>query len=139
MIFLTENDVIGKDKALYPIERYISVDGEYIPVDDGTHIIYVNGAKQGNKTELEKLMHDFSCIKAEDMYFSQLAKKMRYFKEDARGVATMCKVMENMRNDVRIENALEMIRGGKLSLEDIAQYSGLPLDKVRELTEKRSA
>ena len=32
--------------------------------------------------KLEKLMYDFSCVKADNMYFSQLAAKMRYFKED---------------------------------------------------------
>lgn len=143
VIFITEIDVIGKDKVLYPIERYISIDGEYIPVHDGAHTIYVNGAKQGNKTELEKLMHDFSCMKADDMYFSQLAAKMRYFKEDEKGVEVMCRVMEEMRNETelatRIDNALEMIHDGQLSLEKIAQYSGLPMEKVRELAEKRSA
>ncbi len=64
-------------------------------------------------------------------------------KEDEKGVEVMCRVMEEMRNETelatRIENALEMIKGGKLSLEDIAQYSGLSLEKVRELAEKRSA
>ncbi|MCM1047990.1 MAG: PD-(D/E)XK nuclease family transposase [Clostridiales bacterium] len=143
VIFITESDVIGLDEPIYPIERYIFVQGKYIPVDDGAHTIYVNGAKQGNETELEKLMHDFSCIKAEDMYYSQLAKKMRYLKEDEKGVEAMCRVMEEMRDETelatRIENALEMISDGQLSLEKIAQYAGLPLDKVRELAENKSA
>lgn len=55
----------------------------------------------------------------------------------------MCRAMEEMRAETElatsIENALEMIRGGKLSLEDIAQYAGLPLEKVRELAENKSA
>ncbi len=33
----------------------------------------------------------------------------------------------------RIENAKNMIAAGKLTLEDVAAYSGLPLSKVREL------
>ena len=143
VIFITESDVIGLDEPIYPIERYISVQGKYIPVNDGAHTIYVNGAKQGSETELEKLMHDFSCIKAEDMYYSQLAKKMRYLKEDEKGVEAMCRAMEEMRDETelatRIENALEMISDGQLSLEKIAQYAGLPLEKVRELAENKSA
>lgn len=139
VIFITESDLIGKDKDLYSIERYISVDGDYIPVNDGAHTIYVNGAKQGSKTELEKLMHDFSCIKADDMYFSQLAEKMRYFKEDEKGVEAMCRVMEEMRDDVRISIALNLIAMNKLSLEDIAASAELPLEKVKELAEKKSA
>ena len=33
------------------------------------------------------------------MNYQQLAKKVRYFKEDEKGVAAMCKVMEDMRNE----------------------------------------
>lgn len=68
---------------------------------------------------------------------------MRFFKEDEKGVEAMCRIMEEMRNETelatRIDNALEMINDGQLSLEKIAQYSGLSLEKVRELAAKRSA
>lgn len=139
VIFITETDVIGKDKPLYPIERVILIDGENIPVNDGAHIIYVNGAKKGSKTDLEKLMHDFSCTRADDMYYKQLADRMRYFKESEKGVETMCKALEEMRDDVRISIALEMIKDGTIPMEKIAQFSGLPLEKVRELASKKSA
>ena len=53
------------------------------------------------------------------------------------------RIIEEMRDATelatRIENALEMIKGGKLSLEDVAQYSGLSLEKVGELAEEKSA
>ncbi|MCM1083028.1 MAG: hypothetical protein NC393_05925 [Clostridium sp.] len=139
VIFITENDIIGLDEPIYPIDRYILVKGNYIPMGDGAHIIYVNGSKQGKKTELEKLMHDFHCVKADEMYFPQLAKKMHYYKEDEKGVEIMCRIMEDMRNSVRIEIALSLIGDGKLSLEDIAKHSGLPLEKIRELAEGKSA
>lgn len=139
VIFITERDVIGRDKPIYPIERYICVDDEYIPINDGAHIIYVNGAKQGSRTELEKLMHDFSCTKADDMYYQQLARKMRYLKENKEGVEIMCRVMEEMRDDVKIAIALNLIAMNKLSLEEIAIGADLPLEKVKELAEKKSA
>ena len=60
----------------------------------------------------------------------------RNFKEDEK-MATMCKAMEDMRNEAverdRIENALSLIQEGKLTLEEIAKYSRLALEKVREL------
>ena len=34
------------------------------------------------------------------MHFKELADKVRYFKEDEKGVAAMCKVMEDMRKEV---------------------------------------
>ena len=42
VIFITENDVIGKNKPIYHIERYIREAEEYF--NDGSHIIYVNAS-----------------------------------------------------------------------------------------------
>ena len=44
-------------------------------------------------------MHDFFCIDPNDMYSDVLAERVRFFKEDEKGVATMCKVMEEIYND----------------------------------------
>ena len=75
------------------------------------------------------------------MHFKKLAEKVRYFKEDEKGVAAMCKAMEDMRNETarkaaeqtKIEMALNMIKDGKLSLEQIAQYTMLAIERVKEL------
>ena len=88
VIFITENDVIGKGMPLYRIERKIEETDESF--NDGEHIIYVNGADKNASTELGKLMHDFFCTNADDMHYKELADKVRYFKEDEKGVATMC-------------------------------------------------
>ena len=64
----------------------------------GTHILYVNGEYRGD-SDLGKLMHDFDCTDAEDMYFDLLAEKTRYLKENPKGVNEMCKVMEDLRNE----------------------------------------
>ncbi len=71
----------------------------------------------------------------------ELADKVRYFKEDEKGVAAMCKAMEDMRREAaeqavqsdRIDRAKSLIKIGKLSLEDIANVMELPLDKIKEL------
>ena len=39
----------------------------------------------------------------------------------------------------KIDNALRMIAGGELTLEKIASYTDLPLEKVQELAAKKSA
>ncbi len=134
VIFITENDVIGKGKPIYSIERRIDDTDELF--DDGEHIIYVNGADKNASTELGKLMHDFFCTDPDDMNYKKLADKVRYFKEDEKGVAAMCKVMEDMRNEAvekdRIQNAIEMLKDG-LSIEKVAQYSRLAIDRVKEL------
>ncbi|MCM1162537.1 MAG: hypothetical protein NC412_15135, partial [Roseburia sp.] len=91
--------------------------------------------------EIGKLMHDFSCTEPDDMNYEELAKKARYFKKDEKGVAAMCKIMEDMRNEAAQnaelnkakKMAIRMIKAGKMSLEDIADYTELSLDTIKEL------
>ncbi len=49
--------------------------------DDASHIVYVNGNYKREDT-IGRLMHDFGCKEAEDMYYPKLAKGVRYFKEE---------------------------------------------------------
>ncbi len=73
-----------------------------------------------------------------DMNYEALVKKARYFKQDEKGVAAMCKIMEDMRNEAVLNNAREtarrMIEKGKLSLEEIADcIPVLSLDELKKL------
>ena len=122
---------IGKNKPIYHIDRYIREAEEYF--DDGSHIIYVN-ASYKDGTELGKLMHDFSVIEPDDMNFKVLAGATGYYKKDKEGIQAMCKAMEDMIADDRKEAAIRMLESGKLTNEDIAKFSGLPLEVVEELT-----
>lgn len=70
--------------------------GEYF--GDEAHIIYVNGAYQDDST-LCVLMKDFYFTNLSDMYYKPLYERAKYFKESKEGVATMCKMMEDMRNE----------------------------------------
>lgn len=143
VIFITENDVIGKGRPIYHIERMITETGEAF--EDGSHIVYVNAAYKDD-SQLGKLMHDFSCANPNDMNYSVLAQKTRYFKEDTKGVTHMCRIMEEMCAEVRaegfadgkanaevaIKNAIRMLKDG-LQVEKISQYTELPVEKVEEL------
>lgn len=132
VIFITENDVIGKNKPLYHIERYIREAEEYF--NDGSHIIYVN-ASYKDDTDLGKLMHDFSVTEPENMYFKVLADMTGYYKKDKEGIQAMCKAMEDMITDDRKEAAMRMLESGKLTNEDIAKFLELPLEIVEELAD----
>ena len=140
VIFITENDVIGKCKPLYRVERKIEETNE--PFDDGEHIIYVNGADKDASTALGKLMHDFFCTDPDDMHYKELADKVRYFKEDEKGVAAMCKVMEDMRKESKWEQIVESVRrwlSMGLSHEQIAKGEGITLEQVREIAGMKRA
>ena len=76
---------------------------------DESHIIYVNSQIK-DETELGRLMYDFSCTDAKDMHYKILADRVRYFKEDAKGVETMCRAMEEMRKEAAVEELLKTLR-----------------------------
>ncbi len=139
VIFITENDVMGKGLPLYPIERCFLGTGERF--EDGSHILYVNGAYRSD-TPIGKLMHDFSCTDAADMYYGTLADRVRFFKESKEGIEIMCRAMEDMRNQTLKEGAINsakrMLADGILTLEKIAEYAGLPLDEVKKLKAERT-
>ena len=86
-------------------------------------------------------MHDFSCTDPANMYYDELAERVRFFKEDKEGIAIMCKAMEDMRNESLQEGkkeekrltVLRMLEIGKYALEEIAEIAGLPLDEVKKL------
>ena len=147
VIFITESDVMKGGLPLYQIERIVTNNGE--PFNDGEHIIYVNGEDKNSATKLGKLMHDFYCTDPDDMHYKQLADKVRYFKENEEGVRSMCATLEKMRDETakkaaeqateqtKIQMALKMIKDGELSLDKIANYTSLAIDKVKELATLR--
>lgn len=140
VIFIAENDVLKAGLPIYHINRTIEETGAVF--NDQAHIIYVNSQIK-DETALGKLMHDFFCTEAKDMYYSVLADRVHYFKQDEKGVATMCKAMEEMRNETirerNIEIAMAMLASKKLSCEDIASFSGLSIEEVKELANKKTA
>ena len=96
-------------------------------------------AKIKTETELGKLMHDFSCIDPNDINYDVLAKRVRYFKEEKEGVDIMCKIMEDMIIEDRKEMACRMLNDGILSLEKIAEYTGLSIEEVKKLADQKIA
>lgn len=139
VIFITENDVIGAGLSLYHIDRVIKETGA--DFNDGAHIIYVNGSYKNDEDPVGKLMHDFRCTSAVDMYYPLLAKQVRFFKETEGGLELMCRAFEELAekraneraNERAIEIAKKMLEDGKLSVEEVAQYFNLPLNVVAEL------
>ena len=136
VIFITENDVMEGGEPIYPVERYATVRGKKVLFGDGSHILYVNGKYRGDD-EIGRLMHDFSCTDPDDMNYDALAERARYFKQDEEGVRSMCKMLEDMRNEAELNKAkrtaIRMIQARKMPLEDIADYTELPLAMVKEL------
>ncbi len=81
-IFITEKDVFEKGEPIYIIESVNITTGETFL--DRRHIIYVNGAYEGD-SNIGKLMHDFRCANPHEMYYDVLKNKAVYLKESKEG------------------------------------------------------
>ena len=139
IIFITERDVLKRNLPIYHINRIIEETGEAF--GDEAHIIYVNSQIK-DETALGKLMHDFSCTDPEDMKYPVLAERVKYFKEDTKGVTTMCRALEIMRDETihekAVDVALSMLADG-LPYEQIAKYTKLSVEEIKTLDTKKSA
>ena len=75
------------------------------------------------------------------MFYSLLAKQVKYFKETEGGRKDMCKAVEELAEKRALEEkkhiALRMIEDDELSIEKIAMYVGLPIDMVEELAKSQ--
>jgi len=70
------------------------------------------------------------------MYYRPLANQVRYYKEDAKGVETMCRIVEDIVEKEKIEMLIQLKKLGKLTDEDIAEVTGLTVDEINALAEQ---
>ena len=142
VIFITENDYMGLGKPLYHIERTVQETGGLF--GDGSHIIYVNGSYKNDSEALGRLMHDFRCTDADDMFYAELAKHVKHFKETEGGMERMCKAMEERvnreRKEERINNSFELINNlmeaMKMTAEQAMEVLKIPDDDKAVLVKK---
>ena len=138
VIFITETDVLGYDLPKYDIKRIIAQNGE--DFKDGSHIIYVNGAKRHENTALSILMHDFFCKDAKDIKNTVLANRVRHFKEEESGVEEMCEIMQKLADEAAekaaYKNSLKIAKNlleAGASVDLVVQGTKLPREEVEAI------
>ena len=113
-------DALGCGLPIAHIDRIIRENGEEF--GDEEHFIYVDSSKDDGG-ELGRLMHDFRVKEAKDMQAGALADRVHELKETEKGVAHMCKEMEQLCNERELEKAkktaINLSRIG-MSAEEIA-------------------
>ena len=136
VIFITEHDVLEDEEQIYHVERMILETKKIFP--DREHIIYVNGSyKDESGSALGDLIHDFFCENPADMRHHQLAKRVKFLKDNKSGVRKMCKIIEDLQNESKKEILLDSIRNlmetMALTAEQAMNALKLPADKQNEL------
>ena len=155
--FILERAPFGKNLPLYHFTRYMPEAG--LSLNDGSHIVYVNGERRDGEDDLSRLMHDFFCTDPDDMYYEPLARVVRRFKQTSEGVRKMSGVVEEILEEGRIEGRAEgrveglaeglakgareaniatvrqLVKMGDFSLESMAEITRLSHDEVRAIAE----
>lgn len=115
VIFITENDYFGNNLPLYSADRVIRELN--IPLEDGSHIIYVNGAYNNDEDPIGRLMHDFRCKNPDDMFYKELSDSVKHFKESKGGRSQMSKAMEERIDRITIQYIKSMMKNLTLTAE----------------------
>lgn len=148
IIFILEHDMFETGQAVYHVNKTLDIkdeEGNNLPFDDGCNIMYINGDYRGDNS-LGKLMHDFSTPNADEMYFDELASKVKFHKQDEQGVQMASKIVEEY-GDIReaeglkqgiqqgeekkaIEAAIMLVQKYNASPEVAAKDMNAPLELV---------
>ena len=140
IIFILEHDLFYRGNPIYFVNKTLDIkdeDGNYLPFDDGCNIMYVNGDYRGDNA-LGKLMHDFSTPNADEMYYNELARRVRFHKQNEKGVQMASKIVEEY-GDERAAEALQIgiKTGEQQKAEEIAKkmlLKKIPEQQISELT-----
>ena len=140
VIFITKDDVRGNGLPIYHADRVIEETGGMF--GDGSHIIYVNSSIQDEDTALGRLMHDFHCKNANDMYSEVLAKRVSELKEtETEESVSMCDALEKLIQEFEQKGELQgeargiakgAIKKAKETAKALSQ-EGMPVQKIAQI------
>ena len=136
--------IIMEDKDLTVIDNETQVDfrnmhGRGVVLDcvakDGSGRVINVEIQQDDGSELGRLMHDFRAKEAKEMQAGALADRVHELKETEKGVEHMCKEMEQLCDEARMdekrENARSMAEDG-LTVDRIAKILKVNAQMVQE-------
>ena len=136
MVFITQTDIFGYGIPIYTVNRrFEEID---VPFQDGSHIVYVNGSYKGDDA-VGRLMHDFGCKESKDMYYPELAKGLKHFKEEG-GRKIMCEAVEKYGDKRVLDKQIEMIKNLMESMKWTAEQAMSAMqisDKDKNILMKR--
>ena len=81
------------------------------------------------QAKIRRLIHDFKCRKADDMYFPDLARRTREIKGDQKEVERMCMTIENMRKETeRVTEQRTILR----DIKSVMKTFGVPMENAMD-------
>nr|WP_276621873.1 PD-(D/E)XK nuclease family transposase [Sharpea azabuensis] len=134
VIMFMEEDYLRGSRPIYAFERMDILTGKRF--DDGNHIIYVNCAYEDSSTEIGRLVHDFLCREASEMYYDELKKSVAYYKHDERGREEMCKEVEEYAKDYAKEYAEDYAKEYRKQAEEAKENEAKAKENEAKMKQK---
>jgi hypothetical protein len=103
----------------------------------------VNGSYKGDDA-IGRMMHDFGCKDSKDIYYPELAKGVKHFKEEEGGRKIMCEAVEKYAKSYAEQYALRYVEeersktikhmlGKGKTPEEISDFCGYDLQFVKKV------
>ena len=80
-----------------------------VTLNDGSHIIYVNGMYNGND-DIGRLIQDFHSKSSEDMNYKVLAEGVHHFKETKEGRDIVCESVKRYAEEYSTNKDIEKVK-----------------------------
>lgn len=134
VIYITKNDFFKKQRTTYHVDRVIRETGDI--VYNGFSEIYVNAyVKDGSLTS--ELMTIFTEDDAyDDWKFPSTSRRKRYFKENEKGVNELSTIMQEIKEEGRVEVVMEMYHDHEISLVQACRRLGFTEEEFLEEEKK---
>ena len=137
MVYISAFDIFKKGKTIYHCNTVIKETGEV--VDNGLAEVYVNTAINDGST-IAELMECFMQEQVENKKFPLLSSRVWYYKNEEKGVRTMCKIMEDYAkekvDEAVLENAKNLFENGCSLDMVIASFKNISEEVIRKLYEE---
>ena len=134
VIFLMEEDIFDRRKQLYEFIRY-DVDKK-LPLDDGSHIIYVN-AKNKGREDLDNLMQSLVAYDYREMKDTVIRETTMTYKTTVEGEDHVCDAVQQYaeksydkgRTEGMAKALLDLVNKGTITLDYAIENSSLPKEE----------
>lgn len=152
VIFVCTFDLFGKGRHVYTFENRCIQDLDIALGDDATKIVLnTKGTMNDVSPEMKSLLNFIDGQEPEDNFTKELAEAVQSVRNNEKWrldyMTLQMSYQEKFEQGLeqglvqgveqeKMESALRMIEAGKLSMDEIALYSGLSLEYVLELKEK---
>lgn len=128
IVYISEYDVFKLERTIYHIDSVIRETNTVI--DDGLSRVFVNTQYSDNdNTDVGELMKCFLQKEINNKKFPELSDRLSYFKNDKKGVDSMCNIIEDYARDYAEEEKAEML---VKHIDTLAETTG-NIDKACEL------